>query len=101
MMTWFIWAVMLIAQNGCGTWTSRARNSSSIPYHALASFFGNGVYFANLFIGVDKISTAAGPWEIALTVAFYATFTMLGSIASHYLLMHHVEKRFAGVRQVV
>jgi hypothetical protein len=100
-MSWFWWALMLMAQNACGTWTSRARNSASIKYHAVASFFNNGVYFANLFVGVDKIATADSNWLIAFTLFFYALFTMLGSIASHWVLMHHVETKFHHTKQIV
>lgn len=92
-LSWVGWGAMLMAQNACGTWTSRARNGTNLWYHAAASFFNNGVYFANLFIGVDKIANANTPWQIAWTLVFYSTFTMTGSITSHYLLMHHVEKR--------
>lgn len=100
-MDWLLWALMLMAQNACGTWTSRARNSSSIKYHAIASFFNNGVYFANLAVGVNKLTADGSFWNVAGILAFYATFTMIGSITSHWLLMHHVEKKFSFTKQTV
>ena len=92
-MAWVGWALLLMLQNGSNTWVSRARNSTNLKYHAVASLFGNGVYFANLFIGVDKIRESTSPALIAFTVIFYSLFTMLGSVLSHYLLMRYVEKK--------
>lgn len=92
MLEWFGWALMLIAQNACGTWTSRARNRTSLKAHGIASFFNNGVYFTNLFIGVDKIKEANTKEEIVFTIVFYGIFTMIGSVGSHHILMKYVER---------
>lgn len=89
---WGLWAVLLMLQNAANTWVSRARNSTSLKYHAIAALFSNGVYFANLFVGVNKITASHSAWMMTFTVVFYSAFTMFGSVLSHYLLMHYVEK---------
>ena len=38
-MSWVLWAVMLLIQNATFTWVSRARNSKSLGYHAVAAVF--------------------------------------------------------------
>lgn len=90
---WMGWAVLLMLQNAANTWVSRARNSTSLKYHAIAALFSNGVYFANLFVGVNKITESSGAWMMTFTVLFYSSFTMFGSVLSHYILMHHVENK--------
>lgn len=88
-MQWLIWAAMLLAQNAAFTMVSRARNSSSIIYHGAASIFSNGIYFLNLFVGVDliqkaeNITTARG----IITILFYTAFTTLGALMMHALLL--------------
>ena len=42
-MNYFAWALLLILQNMAFTWVSRARNSGSLGYHAIASICSNGV----------------------------------------------------------
>lgn len=93
-MTWFIWALMLLAQNASFTWVSRARNSSSVGYHAIAAVFSNGIFFINLFIGVDMIgaATEGTPWLMAATVMWYTLWTVVGSVAMHHFLQTKVEK---------
>lgn len=88
--TWALWGIMLLAQNAAFTWTSRSRNSDSIKEHGIASFFSNGVYFFNLFIGVDKIYEAKQSHSyslMAITILFYTAFTMSGAMYSHHLLL--------------
>jgi hypothetical protein len=92
---WAIWAVMLLIQNASFTWVSRARNSSSLAYHALASVCSNGVWFLNLGVAVNKVNEA---WaadsllQLVLTAGFYTTFTVIGSVGMHHLLMTKVER---------
>lgn len=95
MTSWVVWAVLLLLQNASATWVSRARNSRSLRYHAVASAFSNGVWVVSLGLVVDKLGAAerAESWELfAFTVAFYVTFTMLGSVGMHHVLMTRVEK---------
>jgi hypothetical protein len=91
-MDWVIWAGMLLLQNAAFTWVSRARNSTSISYHALASVCSNGVWFLNLGLAVDKINSAWGSWGLLLlTATFYTVFTVVGSVSAHYFLMTKIE----------
>lgn len=97
-MTWLIWAVLLLAQNGSATWVSRARNSRSLGYHALASVFSNGVWIVSLGFAIDKLpASRSNPWLFAATVAFYVACTVTGSVGAHHLLMSRVER---GARKV-
>jgi hypothetical protein len=95
-MIWLIWGVMLLLQNASFTLVSRARNSSSILYHAGAAVLSNGVYFANLFVGVDLISKSIHSGSMGFKIAivgFYTVFTVIGSVSMHHFLMKTVEKK--------
>lgn len=94
-MTWIIWAVLLLLQNASFTWVSRARNSKSLSYHAVASVCSNGIWFLSLGVAVNKVTDAmaSGSWTaMALAAAFYTTFTVLGSVSMHHFLMTRVER---------
>jgi hypothetical protein len=94
-MSWLLWGVVLLAQNASFTLVSRARNSASLAYHAIAAVFSNGVWFLALAIGVDKIAAAREASSTRLflaTLAFYTAFTVVGSVSAHHLLMKYVEK---------
>jgi hypothetical protein len=91
-MSWLAWAALLLAQNASFTWVSRARNSRSVKYHAVASICSNGVWFVAIAVAVDKIAEAKGdPWLFAGTALFYTLCTVAGSVGMHHLLMTHVE----------
>jgi NhaP-type Na+/H+ or K+/H+ antiporter len=91
-MTWVLWGFMLLVQNASHTWTSRARNSRSLRYHAVAAVFSNGVWFVSLGVAVDKIRDAQGdPWLFAATALFYTVCTVIGSVGMHHILMTRVE----------
>jgi hypothetical protein len=45
MMNLILWFLLLVLQNAAFTWVSRARNSGSIGYHAIAAVFSNGIPF--------------------------------------------------------
>jgi hypothetical protein len=95
MTTWIIWAAMLLVQNASFTWVSRARNSSSVAYHGVASIFSNGIWFISLMFAVDKIKDARAShsaWLLVATAVFYTIFTVIGSISAHHFLMTKVEK---------
>jgi hypothetical protein len=93
MTSWLIWAFLLVLQNASHTAVSRARNSKSLGYHAIASVFSNGVWFLALAVAVDKIREADSALALGLTALFYVACTVVGSVGAHHLLMHHVEKR--------
>jgi O-antigen/teichoic acid export membrane protein len=94
-MSWFLWAVLLLIQNASFTMVSRARNSKSLTYHALAAVLSNGVWFLSLAVAVNKLNdalAAGSAWAIVGTAAFYTVFTVIGSVGMHHLLMTKVEK---------
>lgn len=92
MSSWVLWAGLLVAQNAAFTWVSRARNSGSVPYHALAAIFSNGIWILSMFLVVDKLREAQGLVEIATIATFYTAFTVAGSVGMHWLSMTYLEK---------
>ncbi len=54
-MTTYYWFILLIVQNAAFTLVSRARNSGSYSYHALAAVFSNGIWFASQFILIGMV----------------------------------------------
>jgi len=93
-MMWVLWAFLLIIQNFAFTMVSRARNSKSIPYHAIASLFSNGIWFASQFILVDMFMKVIknADWQLAVIGSLvYISCTMTGSLTSHWFLMKVIE----------
>jgi len=89
-MSWVWWAFILLLQNASFTMVSRARNSKSLLYHAYAAIGSNGVWFIGLAFAVNKLNEALATghwWAIAYTALFYTTFTVLGSVGMHHILM--------------
>ena len=92
-MIWILWGVMLFAQNAAFTWVSRARNSGSIPYHAVASVASNGVWIASMFFVVDQLHAAKGDALRMLAVGlFYTACTVAGATFMHWFSMKHLER---------
>lgn len=94
-MSWIAWALLLLAQNASFTWVSRARNSKSLGYHAIASVFSNGVWFVSLAVAMDKVQDAllVGDWSLfGFTALYYTFFTVVGSVGMHHFLMTKVER---------
>lgn len=103
-MNYVLWAISLLLQNASFTWVSRARNSGSVKYHAVAAVCSNGVWFLNQFIVVDIIIKAIHTYKVSHNLwpaigagLFYTLFTVIGSVSMHWFLMRHVEK---GTRKV-
>jgi hypothetical protein len=100
MTGWFLWGALLLVQNASFTWVSRARNSRSLAYHAIASIASNGIWFLSLGIAVNKVAEAqaSGSWGLfAGTALFYTAFTVAGSVGAHHFLMTRIE---TGARKV-
>jgi Na+-driven multidrug efflux pump len=81
MNTW-LWALILFLQNAAFTWVSRARNSGSYSYHAIAATASNGLFFVAHFM---MIGFAAKP-DLTTTAAIqlgaiYISATVSGSVA--------------------
>jgi len=94
-MNWFLWAFLLIIQNASFTLVSRARNSGSYSYHAVAAVFSNGVWFASNLILVDnilKIIKSSSTQMAVLTGLFYTVCTVVGSISMHVCAKTYLEK---------
>lgn len=94
-MKWFIWAVLLIAQNFAFTLTSRARNSGSLSYNAAASVFSNGIWFASQLILIDNMIAVLrnAAWLEGVGIGlFYTACTVTGSVSSHWISMRYIER---------
>lgn len=92
-MKWLLWAFVLILQNAAFTWVSRARNSGSVRYHAVASVCSNGVWMLSNMILISEALTAgrSGVWSAAWLIVFYATFTTIGATLMHFVSMRYLE----------
>jgi hypothetical protein len=79
-MNYVLLFFVTILQNASFTLVSRARNSKSLLFHAIASVFSNGIWFA-----VVRQVTAPDP-NIGLLGAVYVagTVTGVGTNASHF-----------------
>ncbi len=89
------WAALLVVQNASFTIVSRARNSGSDLYHAIASVFSNGIWFVSqtfIIVGLMEIAQTAswGQWVILLAV--YVIFTVIGSVFAGRFARTYLEK---------
>jgi hypothetical protein len=96
------WFFLLIFQSAAFTWVSRARNSGSLGYHAIASVFSNGIYFyTNIFLIALMTSFFADAkqsnWTLMLYAAVYISGTVTGAILMHYVSLRWLE---SGKRKV-
>lgn len=95
MGTWILWAAMLLLQNASFTLVSRARNSSSILFHAAAAVGSNGVFILTQLVALDKLMNVLKnptPKSVSIIFLFYTFFTVLGSITMHHVSMKYLEK---------
>jgi len=89
------WWFLLLLQNASFTAVSRARNSGSDWYHAIASVFSNGIWFVSQtiivfsFLEVIKNTDWIG-WLVMAGV--YISATVTGSVTMGKLLRRFVEK---------
>jgi hypothetical protein len=98
MLTYVLWAIVLILQAGSSTWASRARNTGSVAYHGVAAVFSHGVWFVSITVLTDKVTRSGGsPVEIAGIGFFYTFFCVCGSILAHHVSQKYFE---AGKRRV-
>lgn len=90
----FLWAGLLLLQNGSFTLVSRARNSGSLAFNAIASTLSNGIWFAGQFIVVNVAIDVmkSGNWLAGVGYALWYTFwCVTGSVTMHYLSMRYIE----------
>jgi hypothetical protein len=76
---------MTILQNAAFTWVSRARNSSSLSYHGIASTGSNLMYILVL----TNIVTHLDNWYVK---SAYVIGAVIGSVSMHYISMKYFEK---------
>ena len=85
----YLWLFLVtILQNASFTLVSRARNSNSLVFHAIASVFSNGIWFV-----VVRQVTKQDPntWLLGIV---YVAGTVTGSVAMYYFSMNFIEKWF-------
>lgn len=91
-MNLILWAILLIFQNAAFTWVSRARNSGSLGYHAIASVFSNGIWFASQFILISMVVDPTMSWHEKLGLgSIYIASTVAGSLLMHWFSMKYLE----------
>lgn len=76
---------LVILQNASFTLVSRARNSSSLMYHGIASVFSNGIWL----LVIREVVTNFDRWELMIT---YLVGSVIGSLSMHYVAMKYFEK---------
>lgn len=79
----YLWVPLLIIQNFSFTIVSRARNSGSDWYHAIAAVFSNGVWWASQTIIVVTLLDVVENADVALWTILtivYVTCTVTGSV---------------------
>ena len=92
-MKWIAWSLLLLIQNASFTLVSRARNSGSFGYHAVAAVFSNGIWFASQIVLIDiVVRSLKTPAEIAVAGAIYIASTVVGSVSMHYVSVRWIEK---------
>lgn len=90
-----LWAIVLVLQNASFTAVSRARNSGSDWYHAVASIFSNGIWFVSqtyIVVSLLDVAERASVADWVMMLAVYIGATVFGSVTMGKLLRKHVEK---------
>ena len=77
---------LTILQNASFTLVSRARNSSSIAYHTIASVLSNGIWL----LVIRHVVTNFDNWVLMVA---YVVGAVIGSISMHYVAMKYFEKK--------
>lgn len=87
-MHWFLWALILFAQNFSFTYVSRARSSGSVWRHLKASIASNSIWILSqiLMLGpmFDYLTGKHGHGPQIGAGAVYTVSTVTGSILAHY-----------------
>lgn len=76
---------LVVLQNASFTLVSRARNSKSLSYHALASIASNGIWLLVIKNVVQNFDKPVLMWT-------YLVGSVIGSISMHYIAMKYFEK---------
>jgi hypothetical protein len=77
---------LVILQNASFTLVSRARNSSSLLYHTIASVLSNGIWL----LVIRQVVMNLDNWVLMVT---YLVGAVIGSISMHYIAMRYFETK--------
>lgn len=77
---------LVVLQNASFTLVSRARNSKSILYHAIASILSNGIWL----LVIRQVVINLDDWTLMFD---YLVASVIGSIVMHYIAMKYFEKK--------
>lgn len=91
-MSLWIWAALLVLQNATFTWVSRARNSGSDGYHALAAVFSNAIWFSATFGTIGIVQGAESWMAKAGLLVIYTSTTVAGSVGAGAFLRRYIER---------
>jgi flagellar biosynthesis component FlhA len=92
-MSTILWFLLLVVQTAAFTLVSRARNSGSYGYHAIASVISNGVWFISQFILIGMVAKPGMPLaEITGIGLIYVTATVTGAVLMHWLSVNYLER---------
>jgi hypothetical protein len=87
------WFLLLVVQNAAFTWVSRARNSGSYGYHAIAAVFSNGVWFVSQFLLIGMVAKPGMEFsEAAMLCVVYIVGTVTGSVLMHWISVNWLER---------
>ena len=84
-MDFLILFLTVLAQNASFTLVSRARNSSSIAFHAIAAVISNGMWL----LVIRQVVTHLNSPGLMFT---YLVASVLGSVLMHHVSMRYFEK---------
>lgn len=97
-MSLVAWFFLLVVQTAAFTWVSRARNSGSIGYHAVASVFSNGIWFVSNVLLIGVVAKPDMTWQVLSGLgAVYVSGTVTGAVLMHYASIRWLE---SGKRKV-
>lgn len=77
---------LVVLQNACFTLVSRARNSDSLAYNAIASVLSNGIWLL-------VISKVVKNFDSPKMMIAYLVGSVVGSVAMHHISMKYFEKK--------
>lgn len=77
---------LTVLQNASFTLVSRARNSSSITFHAVAAILSNGIWL----LVIRHVVTNLDSWPLMAT---YLVGSVTGSLAMHHISMNYFENK--------
>jgi len=91
---WMMWALLLFSQQFTFLFSSRAKNSGSLKYSALAGVGSHGTwFFAQVFFVTSILRFADSPWTAQIGVAlFYMTFTIIGTCSAQWIALRWAER---------